>query len=140
MILTPLQIFEVARKATFPSVVAVTMTAIALRESAGDPAAFNNTPGTGDRSYGLWQIDMMSAGVATAVNRWVLKGEPETGLFDPATNAAAAFILWDHKNHNLDVAWYIAHNNADGTPTAYRTRYESHLPAAQAAALQSSLA
>lgn len=140
MVLTPLQIFEVARKAGFPSVVAVTMTAIALRESAGNPAAFNNTPATGDRSYGLWQIDMMSAPVAALINGQVLKGQPETALLDPATNALAAFRLWAENNRNLDLAWYIGRMNADGTPTDYKTRYESHLAAAQAAALQSKLA
>ena len=40
------------------------MTAIALRESAGDPNAFNGDAATGDRSYGLWQINMRDAGIA----------------------------------------------------------------------------
>lgn len=140
LILTPLDIFDLARRAGFPSLVAVTMTAIALRESAGNPDAINNTPATGDRSYGLWQINMLSVEVAALINAKVLKGQPETALFVPAMNAAAAFQMWNGRNANLDIAWYIARNNTDGTASVYRTRYEMHLPVAQAAALMSELA
>jgi Lysozyme like domain len=127
--MTPLQIYETMRRAGFPPVVAVTMTAIALRESAGNPDVINNTPKTGDLSYGLLQINLLGALADRMKSFGITKGEQ---LLDPATNAHAGFVLWNGKNSNLDVAWYITRDN-------YRQRYESHLPAAQAAALASSL-
>lgn len=131
--LTAAQIYALARAAGFPPVVAVTMTAIALRESSGDPNAFNGNAATGDRSYGLWQINMRDPGIAQLVGAKVLIPASTAvgyqGLFDPALNAKAAFVLWGGANKNLSVAWYIDH------PGPYQQRYESHLPAAQAAAL-----
>lgn len=131
MKLTAAQIYAFARAAGFPPVVAVTMTAIALRESGGDPEAFNNNESTGDYSFGLWQINMLNAGIRTLIVKSVIPPPPNNGfymLLDPARNARAAFALWAGENKNLDVAWYIDR----GT---YKTRYEAHLPEAQAAAL-----
>lgn len=125
--LTVAQIYALARSAGFPPVVAVAMTAIALRESSGNPDAFNGDTKTGDRSYGLWQINMF-AGLADQRLK-LFNIATENMLFDPAVNAHAAFVLWGGRNKNLSVAWYIDH------PGPYQTRYESHLPAAQAAAL-----
>jgi hypothetical protein len=132
MILGAVAIFETMRHAGFPPAVAVTMTAIALRESAGDPNAYNGNSATGDRSYGLLQINMKDPNVAALMAR---NGIPDDGkaLLDPAVNAKAGFLLWSGDNRNLNVAWYIAHGGI------YQTRYESHLPVAQAAALLSPL-
>jgi hypothetical protein len=115
------------RGAGFPGPVAVTMTAIALRESGGDPNAFNGNEKTGDRSYGLLQINCLELG-PRALTLFGITDEKQ--LLDPATNAHAAFVLWDGKNSNLEVAWYI-------NKPVYQARYEMHLPAAQAAALES---
>lgn len=125
--MTAAQIYALARAAGFPPVVAVTMTAIALRESAGKADAFNGNASTGDRSYGLWQINMFQGLAAERLKLFGLAHAEQ--LLDPATNAHAAFVLWAGKNKNLSVAWYIDH------PGVYRDRYESHLPAAQAAAI-----
>ena len=127
--MTTLQIFETMRKAGFPPAVAVTMTAIALRESDGDPNAFNDDKATGDESYGLLQINLLGSLAVRMKSFGITEGKQ---LLDPATNAHAGFVLWNGNNKNLDVAWYI-------TRDGYRQRYEAHLPAAQAAALQSSL-
>ena len=130
--MTAAEILKVARAAGFPKTVDVTMVAIALRESAGDPNAFNGNAATGDRSYGLWQINMRDPGIQKVVVEKVLNNNGRFELlFDPTTNAKAAFLLWGGKNANLDVAWYI---NRGGD---YQTRYEAQLPAAQAAALAS---
>ena len=134
MILTALQIFEIARggadKNLFPPIEAVTMTAIALRESGGDPAAYNGNLKTGDLSWGLWQINWHSPEVrALAIAHGI---EDPKQLTDPAVSAKIAFAMWGGKNSNLDVAWYL---NRD----VYRQAYEAHLPAAQAAALASPL-
>ncbi len=127
MLLTTRQIFDTMRRAGFPPAVAITMTAIALRESGGDPAAFNDCAKTGDRSYGLLQIDMLALGPAYMS---VFGITDENQLLDPDVNARAGFKLWAGKNANLNVAWYI-------NKPVYRARYELHLPAAQAAALES---
>jgi hypothetical protein len=129
MLMTTLQIFETMRRAGFPPTVAVTMTAIALRESGGDPNAFNDNPATKDRSYGLLQIDALTLGPAY-LKAFGVTDEKE--LLDPNVNAHAGFVLWNHTNKNLDVAWYISRS-------VYKERYELHLPAAQAAALESPL-
>lgn len=129
--MTAAEIYRVARAAGFPPVVAVTMTAIALRESGGDPNAFNGNQKTGDRSYGLWQINMLGN---LAPARMKLFGiTEELQLLDPAINAWAAFRLWGGDNKNLSVAWYIDRGGA------YQARYELHLPAAQAAAIASTV-
>lgn len=127
MILTAPQILSVAMEAGFPRTVAVSMVAIALRESAGDPAAFNGDSATGDLSYGLWQINLRG----TPLSRFQQLGLPATkpaDLFDPLMNAKAAFILWAGNNQNLRVAWYI-------DKPGYQEKYEAHLPEAQRAGL-----
>lgn len=128
--LTPVQIFKHMTNAGFPPVVAVTMTAIALRESAGIPTAFNGNTATGDTSYGLLQINMMNAGVAALIKKEIPQVAADVkALFDPDVNAKAGYILWGWQNSNLDLAWYI------NRPGLYRDRYNLHLPAAQKAGL-----
>jgi hypothetical protein len=146
--LSPLQLFETFRYAGdrtkvagFPPLVAVVMGAVALRESAGIPTAFNGNVATGDRSLGLVQINMLNEDVRVAVYTKVL-GIPaavvdlvaEQRLLEPDVNAKAAFVLWAHNNSFLNLLWYIGR-----TGTAYATRYESHLPVMMAAALTSPL-
>jgi len=126
--LTTLQLYDLARGAGFPRDTAVKMVAIALRESAGDPRAHNGVPP--DDSYGLWQINMLGKlgparlklfGISTAAD-----------LFDPATNARAAYILWGGNDNNLNVAWAINKNGV----VPWKDRYEANLPAAMAAMQQ----
>jgi hypothetical protein len=128
--LTALQIYELMRGAGFPGVVAVTMTAIALRESSGNPAAYNGNEATGDKSYGLLQINMLDKLGPARLAAFGIAAAFE--LFDPRVNAAAGFVLWGGLMANLKLCWYIDRG-------VYQTRYESHLPAAQTAALASAL-
>ncbi len=104
-----------------------------MRESRGIPTAFNPKPP--DRSYGLVQINMSDSHVAALVNSQILKGKPETALFDPAMNAAAAWAMTAGKESNLELAWSTRHRV--GT---YKADYERWLPLIQAAALMSPLA
>lgn len=127
MILTPPQILAVAMQAGFPRTVAVSMVAIALRESGGDAEAFNGDSATGDLSYGLWQINLLGTPLARFQQLGLAAPTP-AALFDPLTNAKAAFILWAGNNANLRVAWYI-------DKAGYQERYEAHLPEAQRAGL-----
>ena len=125
-IMTADQIYQVAAAAGFPTSgnpsTATKMTAIALRESTGCPNAHN--PGPGEDSYGLWQINVQ--GNPTILGQLGLTDPSQ--LYDPGTNAAAAFLMWGGNDANLDTAWYI---NRPG----YSQAYLAQLPAAQQAAL-----
>lgn len=87
--LTPAQIQYYAQAAGFSGADLATAVAVALAESGGNASVYNaetaakgGTP-QGQGSYGLWQI--------------YLKDHPEYAgwnLFDPATNAAAAFGIY----------------------------------------------
>jgi len=126
-LLTPAQIYQYAIQAGFPDNppgqgVATQMVAIAMRESAGCPTALNQTPP--DNSWGLWQINISPGANPLSV----LGLSDPTQLWDPATNAAAAFQIWNGSAANLQIAW-------GGTP-ADQAAMQANLPAAQAAALQ----
>lgn len=141
--LLPQQLYEIMRGVGFSQKTAITMTAIALRESAGIPTAFNGNLATGDRSYGLLQINMKDPDVAALVYRDVLKIIPdpkirpeqlEAPLLDPVTNATAGFLLSNGGRLALiNEAWYI------NRPGPYHDRYNLHLQEAQAGALASAL-
>lgn len=68
------------------------MVAIAYAESGGDPNAHNDNPKTGDESYGLWQINMI--GKLGPSRRKALGISSNSALFDPATNAKAAYMIY----------------------------------------------
>ena len=152
MILTPQQICQIARAAGFRDTAEVSpgvsevacFCAIAMRESAGNPEAFNGNAATGDRSYGLWQINLRDPNVGRFVYEHILNVPLDSGedvpnnpategrLFDPATNAAAAWTLYGGRLNNIYQGWYI---NRPGPPEKYQERYQSWLPIATAAAL-----
>lgn len=142
------QIYAYAIGAGFPPRTAMTMTAIALRESSGQTDAFNGkvvvcpdgAMACGDQSYGLWQINMLGAqgtpfgpclggqcGLGPARMASLGLSDPSE-LFDPGVNAAAAYAIWGGNDANLDIAWYI------DRPGMNRDRYLAFLPQAQAAA------
>lgn len=123
--MSPEQIYAVALQAGFPSTTAVKMVAIALRESGGNPNAFNGDSSTGDRSYGLWQINMYGNLAAERMRMLGLQSEQQ--LFEPAVNARAAYKIWNGNDANLARHWYIDR-------PVYKERYEQYLPVAQVAA------
>lgn len=112
--LSPSQIAQVAAGAGFSGADLVTAVAISLAESGGNPNAHGdlNLPGQG--SYGLWQIYSYA--------------HPEFGpnfdaLFDPATNAAAAYQIYQASGQRF-TAWTGTYTNG---------LYLKFLPQAQAA-------
>ena len=125
--MTPAEIYQTARNAGFPPDTAVTMTAIALRESGGNPAAYNGNSATGDSSYGLWQINMIGSLGPARMQQFGITDPSQ--LLDPATNAKAAYAIWAGNDANLNTAWYI---NQPG----YAEGYQQYVPQAEAAAAQ----
>lgn len=103
---TAQSIASLAAGAGFTGSQVATATAIALAESSGNTAAL----GDNGTSYGLWQIHLPA--------HPELAGE---NLFDPATNAKAAYTVYQHQGWG---AWSTYNGPA----------YFRALPAAQAAA------
>lgn len=71
--------------------VAPVAAAIALAESGGNPNAHNGNSGTGDDSYGLWQINMIGGMGPSRRSQFGIGSN--TQLFDPLTNAKAAVMV-----------------------------------------------
>lgn len=84
------QIATLARNAGFTGKDVDIAVAVALAESGGDPSAHN--PVGKDNSYGLWQINML--GAMGPDRRKRLGIASNTALFDPTTNARAAYMVW----------------------------------------------
>lgn len=122
--MSPSDIYQLALGAGFPPDTAVSMTAIALRESGGNPTAYNGSPP--DDSYGLWQINMYGNLGPARMSQFGLSDK--TQLFDPYTNAAAAYNIWAGNDNNLNIAWAINDGGSN------QRKYQSYLPIAQQAA------
>jgi len=89
--LSDAQIAGYAKGAGFSGNALVIAVAVALGESGGRPRAHNPNRATGDNSYGLWQINMIdSLGPARRKQFGIANNE---ALFDPATNAKAAYAI-----------------------------------------------
>lgn len=84
------QLVALAAGAQFPASEQDTAAAIALAESGGNANAHNAVPP--DNSFGLWQINMI--GDLGPARRKALQIPDNTALFDPATNADAAYLIW----------------------------------------------
>lgn len=87
--LSPEQIAQAAHDAGFRGHDLTTAVAVAMAESGGDPHAHNPVPP--DNSYGLWQINMIGALGPDRRHEFHLDANKE--LFDPETNAKAAFAI-----------------------------------------------
>ena len=114
--LTMEQLVGLAKGAGFSDGDAVIMAAIAKGESGGNSNAKNFKPP--DKSYGLWQINMIGRLGPARMKEFGLQREDQ--LFDPVTNAKAAYAI--RKSQGLS-AWTIYKNGA----------YKNHLAAARAA-------
>src|SRR3954453_10194310 len=94
-VLSALEIYKFAKLAGFSPDQAVTMTAIALAESNGNPGAHNPN---GENSQGLWQINVAAHTDLVGTN-----------LYDPLTNAKAAFRV---SREGMDISpWTTAHGS-----------------------------
>lgn len=86
------KIAGIALNAGFTGPALTVAVAVALGESDGNPHAHNPNAGTGDNSYGLWQINMLGAMGPERRKRFNLPNNE--ALFDPGTNARVAYGLW----------------------------------------------
>jgi len=67
--------------------------AIAKVESNGRPLAYNGDRKTGDKSYGIFQINMLGELGIDRLEKFDLESNKE--LFDPVTNAEIAYYMTD---------------------------------------------
>jgi hypothetical protein len=85
------QIAQAAYSAGFRGTALTTAVAVALAESDGNPDAHNGVPP--DNSYGLWQVNMLGDLGPDRRRQFGLSSNDQ--LFDPATNAKAAYAISD---------------------------------------------
>lgn len=98
------------------------MVAIAQRESSLNPGVYGDINKAAETSYGLWQINWKDPGIQRLLKSNGITQAAQ--LFDPATNARAAFLLWGGSARNLDLAWYI---NRTGNKYQYAEKYQANL-------------
>lgn len=102
---SPQEIRSLALGAGFTPDQARIMEAIAMAESSGNSSAHNKVPP--DNSYGLWQINMIGAlGPERRAQLGLSRNEQ---LFDPATNARAAKVIFDSQGLG---AWSVYRSGA----------------------------
>lgn len=122
--LDQVQLAQVFHQAGFRGENLVAMVAISMRESGGNPAAFNGNEATRDLSYGLTQINMR--GNLGPARREQLGLSSNEQLFDPLTNARAAFAL---SNNGTDLTPWGGYKGLSNT-------YNTDMGAARAAVAQ----
>ena len=98
--LTIEQLVGLAKGAGFSADEAVIMAAIAMGESGGNSTRTNFVPP--DKSYGLWQINMIGGLGPARLKEFGLSSENQ--LLDPVTNAKAAYAI--RKSQGLS-AWTV---------------------------------
>ena len=85
--------------------------AVVMRESRGNSGSHNKTSSTGDNSYGLFQINMLGSLGDDRREKFGIKSNAE--LFDPVTNAQAAFYMTS-RGEDFG-SWGLGPNAYDGT-------------------------
>jgi len=113
------QLVALAKQVGFNQQNAVIAAAVAKAESGGGSGKLNNTPSTGDLSYGLWQINMIDRLGPERLKQFGISSYQQ--LYDPLTNARAAFIMSGGSNFS---PWSVYKSG----------KYKSFLPEAQKAA------
>jgi hypothetical protein len=117
--LTEVELKELLKAVGFEGKALKTAWAVAMKESNGRPVAHNGNSGTGDNSYGVFQINMI--GSLGEDRREKFNLDSNADLFDPVTNAEIAFHM---TNGGKDwSSWKIYPNQTNSE------RYESYLKA-----------
>lgn len=98
------QVYSLARAAGASHAEAIMLTAISKGESIGwNPQAYNGDASTGDKSYGLWQINMLGD-MGPQRRAWFGITSNEE-LFNPATNAKAALLILRSRGWRAWTVW-----------------------------------
>lgn len=90
-VLNDKQLIDVLKMAGFRGKDLKEAWAIAKRESNGRPFAYNGNRGTGDHSFGLFQINMIGSLGPERREKFELRSNAE--LFDPVRNAEIAHYM-----------------------------------------------
>lgn len=124
------EMVKLAKEAGFSDQQAAIMGAIGAAESSGNPFAHNPNVGTGDNSYGLWQINMLGRMGAERRNQFGIQSDDQ--LFDPKMNATAAKKIFDEQGFE---AWSVYKSGAymPYLGTATQTLSEKDSPPGMAA-------
>ena len=122
---TQQQAYNLALQAGFSSSEARTMAAIAVGESGLNSSAYNGNVRTGDNSYGLWQINMLGDLGPERRREFGIQSNDE--LFDPLTNARAAYEIYKQQGFN---AWSVYRNGV-------HNQYLDNIPANESLTLPS---
>ncbi len=85
------QLRDAASKAGFTGNALNMAVAIGMAESGGNAGEVNNNPGTGDLSYGDWQINMLGGMGPSRRAQYGLSSND--ALLDPYTNARVAYAM-----------------------------------------------
>lgn len=121
--LTDSQIAGAAKSAGFSGKALAVAVAVALAESGGRSDAHNKIPP--DDSYGLWQINMLGSMGPARRKQFGLSSNAQ--LFDPATNAKAAYAIsskgtnfrpWTTYSSGSYLRYMSRANKAAGNPSA----------------------
>jgi hypothetical protein len=116
-VLTKAELKDLLKAVGFEGKALKTAWAVAMKESNGRPQAYNGNNGTGDHSYGVFQINMI--GNLGEARRKKFDLATNKDLFDPVTNAEIAFYM---TNGGEDwSSWKIHPDQTNGV------RYESFL-------------
>lgn len=103
--ITQQQAYNLALQAGFSEPEARIMAAIAVGESGLNTSAYNGNVQTGDNSYGLWQVNMIGDLGPERRRQFGIQSNDE--LFDPLTNARAAYQIYQQQGFN---AWSVYRN------------------------------
>jgi hypothetical protein len=87
----------VASQAGFSGSELITFVALAGRESGFTPTAYNGNLGTGDKSYGMWQINTLDPATWQRMSS-ALGLTSRDQLLDPLTNAKAGRYLFEQSS------------------------------------------
>ena len=93
------QVLDAAHKAGFRGDDLIVAAAVAYVESGFNSNAFNGNRGTGDQSYGLWQLNMIDSMGPSRRAAWGISTNDE--LFAAEANARGAYALYQSSGGNF---------------------------------------
>lgn len=135
MSLTATQIAQAAYNAGFRGQALQWMTQIAMRESGGNPGAYNGNVKTGDNSWGLWQINTLGSN-GPGIRR-ILQSLGHSGDFQDLTNPAInAQVAYKLSSGGTNFEPWRSHSPGWEGPQGFLTNTQQYAAQASQAAVQ----